>query len=85
MSHFKMLDANGKLPASGFLEGSILSRPGSMDSCLEIDATVFRGQYCVLGKTIQNKFTGSLSKKKKYEKKKFRKNKYLELYVANQK
>ena len=53
MSHFKMLDANGKLPASGFLDGSILSRPGSMDSCLEIDATVFRGQYCVLGKIIQ--------------------------------
>ena len=64
-----MLDANGKLPASGFLDGSILSRPGSMDSCLEIDATVSRGQYCVLGKTIQNKFTGSLSKKKNTRKK----------------
>ena len=43
-----MMDASGKLPSSGVLQGSILSLPGNMDSCLDVDSEKFKGQYCLL-------------------------------------
>ena len=42
----KMFDASGKLSPSGILEGSIFFLPGNLDSCLEVEAPAFNGQWC---------------------------------------
>ena len=42
----KMFDASGKLPGTGVLEGSFASLPGNVNSCLEVAASTFRGQWC---------------------------------------
>jgi len=42
----KMFDASGKLPPSGLLEGSFTRLPGNLESCLEVEAPTFMGQWC---------------------------------------
>lgn len=43
-----MIDATGKLPGSGALQGALQTIPGNVYSCLEVDATRFKGKYCIL-------------------------------------
>ena len=45
----QMLDANPLFPPSGVLGGNMIQFPGSFESCTNVDAQTFVGQYCVMG------------------------------------
>ena len=45
----QMLDANPLFPPSGVLGGNMIHFPGSFESCTNVDAQSFVGQYCLMG------------------------------------